>query len=988
MDLSARLRRQRRSGLRFPSYGTIATSCLSGGILAWATVVHGAESAPPASSTQAGIWLVVAIVGVIAFLVAVAQSIRVLADSANSQKDGLAPRDLLSLVANHTNNLVVLFDRDSRVTWVNPAYCELTGHSLDDVLGKPATELLQSEATDLATQADIRQAIANRERFQGRVRNLGKSGQPYWVDMTVFPVFGPDGGLVNYLSVQADITERETLLRELNEERCRLATFVENCPAAVAMFDRNMCYLAYSRRWLSDFNLGDQSLIGRSHYEVFPNIPDRWKEIHRRSLAGEVIASDFDSWKPSEDSPPQFLCWELFPWRSVDGEVQGLMTFSRDLSIDHVYEHKARDDAERAELALKCGQLGLWDWNIVSGSAVFNARLAEIVGETLGDLGNSSSKWMERVHPDDRSLVRRALQRHFQDEQSEYRCLQRVKHRDGNWRWVVSSGRLVARDETGRPQRMVGTLLDVTAEHIAQLESRRNAEALSSMAQMARIGWWELDLVGGRLYWSPEVRKIHEVAPDYDPMLEPAIDFYDGESRERIAEAVRRASEEGIAYDLELQFVTAKGRPLWVRSQGQPVWQDGHIVKVSGAFQDITELRIAREKAEASARAAAAFLANMSHELRTPLTSILGYTECLQELVPGHSVSHEHVEMLGTVQRNGEHLLQLINDVLDLSRLEADKVDVEIRPCSLREIVGEVVDSQRLIASSKGVQLSVESEISATQVVRTDPTRLRQVLWNLVGNAVKFTEEGEIRVVVRLRNDEPGLLFVDVIDTGVGIADEHQHELFKPFSQADVSMSRRFGGTGLGLALSRRLARLLGGDVELSESRPGKGSTFRLTVLVEIVDSVRNQILTHSEPSTTSIEKPDTRVLAGRRILLAEDGADTARLLSLLLRRAGADVVMVDNGVDALRAATDDGGNWDLVILDMQMPLMDGFEVARQLRQQEYEGSVLALTAHAVEGVRETCLSAGCDEFATKPIQAELFVALVARLATARARSC
>lgn len=954
--------------------------------MAWATVAQGAESVPP-SSSHAGIWLFVAIVGAVAFLAAVAQSIRVLADSPNPPSAGLAPRDLLSLVASHTNNLVVLFDRDSRVTWVNPAYCELTGYSLDDVREKPASELLQSEATDPATRTAIHQAIVNRERFQGRVRNVGKAGNPYWVDMTVFPVFGPDGGLENYLSVQADVTERETLLRELNEERNRLRTFVENCPAAVAMFDRDMCYLDYSRRWLSDFNLGEQSLHGRSHYEVFTNIPERWKEVHRRCLAGEALSSDFDSWQPSDDSPPQFLCWEIYPWRSADGDVQGLMAFTRDLSIDRVYEHKARDDAERVELALKCGQLGLWDWNIPSGTAVFNARLAEIVGETLGDLGNSSSRWVERVHPDDRSLVRRALQRHFQDEKQEYRCLQRVKHRDGGWRWVVSSGRLVARDESGRPQRMVGTLLDVTAEQMAQIELRRNTEALSSMAQIARIGWWELDLVGGRLYWSPEVRKIHEVGPDYDPLLDGAIDFYDGESRQKIADAVRRASEEGVAYDLELRIVTAKGRPLWVRSQGEPIWNDGRVVKVKGAFQDITELRSAREKAEASAHAAAAFLANMSHELRTPLTSILGYTECLQELAAGSSVSHEHVDMLGTVQRNGEHLLRLINDVLDLSRLEADKVDVELRPCSPGEIAGEVVDSQQLIASAKGVRLSVETEGLDAEAIRTDPTRLRQILWNLVGNAVKFTEAGEIRVVVRLQNGGPGLLSVDVIDTGVGIADEHQHELFKPFSQADASMSRRFGGTGLGLALSRRLARLLGGDVELIESSPGKGSTFRLTLRVETVEANSNDAIAQVVGSETKDgEDLESGALSGRRILLAEDGPDTSRLLTLLMRRAGAEVVTVENGLDALRLGTQDDRTWDVLLLDMQMPLMDGFEVARQLRQRGYDGAIVALTAHAIEGIRERCLDAGCDEFATKPIHGDQFLELVARMSMARTR--
>jgi signal transduction histidine kinase/CheY-like chemotaxis protein len=385
--------------------------------------------------------------------------------------------------------------------------------------------------------------------------------------------------------------------------------------------------------------------------------------------------------------------------------------------------------------------------------------------------------------------------------------------------------------------------------------------------------------------------------------------------------------------------------------------------------------------AQAATKAKTEFLANMSHEIRTPITAILGYADVMLDEDLEHAI-RQHAEV---IRRNGEHLLGLINDILDLSKVEAGRMQIEPIRCSPVQVVAEVVSLMRVRAEAKHLTLQTDLAGPLPDTVLTDPLRLRQVLVNLVGNAIKFTDQGEVSLVVRLIADQgcPRLRF-DVTDTGIGINEEHLKRLFQPFTQVDTSSTRRFGGTGLGLCISKRLTEALGGSIEV-HSTPGKGSSFSVTIDpgpldgIRMLENVQDALLDYM-PRTTSATSGKTECCG--RVLLAEDALDNQRLIGLLLKKAGNDVVTVENGEQAVEEASvtwRQGRPFDVILMDMQMPVMDGYSATSRLREQGYTRPIIALTAHAMAEDRQKCLDAGCDDYATKPIDRQRLLATIAR---------
>ncbi len=390
----------------------------------------------------------------------------------------------------------------------------------------------------------------------------------------------------------------------------------------------------------------------------------------------------------------------------------------------------------------------------------------------------------------------------------------------------------------------------------------------------------------------------------------------------------------------------------------------------------------AKEAAEGANRAKSEFLANMSHEIRTPMTAILGFSETL--LTDEVERSADDRFALETILRNGQHLLTIINDILDLSKIEAGKMQIEQIACSPAQIAEEVVSLMRVRAEAKGLALSLTYSSRIPAQINSDPLRIRQILTNLVGNAIKFTEQGQVRLELAIVGGPAGAprIAFRVIDTGIGISPEQLERLFVAFEQAESSMSRRYGGSGLGLTISRRMARMLGGDIGVT-SDLGHGSCFELWLPVENLQKLA--LRDHSPRGTLEPTEPASvpvGSLAGLRLLLAEDGPDNQWLLSHLLTKAGADVSVVENGqllVASALAAREDGRPYDLILTDMQMPVLDGYAATARLRDAGFTCPIIALTAHAMDGDRAKCLAAGCDDYATKPIQKAMLIETLRR---------
>jgi PAS domain S-box-containing protein len=470
----------------------------------------------------------------------------------------------------------------------------------------------------------------------------------------------------------------------------------------------------------------------------------------------------------------------------------------------------------------------------------------------------------------------------------------------------------------------------------------------------------ELELVG---------KPVEMLFKEEPSLLGPPIRELLRENQMRDFEATYRTNS-GRLVPVLLSASTMRdnaGRPLAIITVGKDITSRKHMEQ---------ELLDAKATAEAASRAKSAFVANMSHEIRTPMTAILGYAD----LLTLNQSDEERTRCIQTIRRNGEHLLSVINDILDVSKIEAGKMTVERIGCCPCQIVSDVAALMKVRAIDKNLHFDVRYIGAIPQQIQTDPTRLRQILMNLIGNSIKFTHKGGIKLMVSLADPiesaQPRIRF-DVIDTGVGLSKEEQQRLFKPFAQADNSTTRRFGGTGLGLTISKRLANMLGGDL-VCLSEPGTGSTFSLTVQTGPLRGVA--LLDSPQALFEAAEAPPRRaepVQLEGRVLLAEDGPDNRVLITFYLKQAGLDVTEVENGLlarDRALEALRKGNPFDLILMDMQMPELDGYGATSQLRKSGYRAPIVALTAHAMGGDREKCLAAGCDDFAVKPIDHDALV--------------
>lgn len=489
---------------------------------------------------------------------------------------------------------------------------------------------------------------------------------------------------------------------------------------------------------------------------------------------------------------------------------------------------------------------------------------------------------------------------------------------------------------------------------------------LAEAQAMAHVGNWEYDLPSDRLEWSDEVYRIYGHEPgSFTPFFRTDYVFAtQAEDRPKLFDALAQVLATRSPQTLEHRIVRPDGveRTVEVRAQILQTDSAGRIVKLSGVVQDVSErkqiereLIAARDAAEAASRAKSAFLANMSHEIRTPMNGVIGVAELLLG-EPLDDLARHYAE---TIQRSGRTLLGVLDDVLDISKIEAGRLELESAGFDLPEMVREMDDLFAEAARAKGVRIAVTVAPEVPRWVSGDLVRLRQVLLNLVSNAVKFSSHGTIGVDVSCGTD--GSLRFAVSDMGIGIAPEKQAQIFDAFAQADQGTTRRFGGTGLGLSIARHLVCLMGGDIGL-QSTPGEGSCFWFRVRL---------------PAAPAVTEPRSGVPAtsftNRRVLVAEDEPVNAEVTRAMLIHYGIDVVLAGDGEKAV--AEHARQRFDLILMDCQMPGMDGFEATQRIREAEKtNGSartpVVALTAHAMAGYRAQCLQAGMDDYLSKPFPA------------------
>ena len=718
---------------------------------------------------------------------------------------------------------------------------------------------------------------------------------------------------------------------------------------------------------------------------IHPRDRDAVRDRLMRHLSGENVPQRFEC---RIIRPDGFVRWiDLCSSLLAAVEPPTVQAVLMDVTQRKVAEETLRRNEERLRLAMESAAEGTWEWNLASGEVQLDPVALRILGYLGAEAPESIESWIDQIHPDDWAAISKPLADYLRGVEPRRRVEFRARTREGIWKWISADGQIVARDECRQPALMRGLLRDITDRKEYEAALRESEERYRLLAEHATDAICRLDAAANIIYASPAAAALLGI--DLERVVgRNAIELVHPEDRPRIEIIHRELMSAPCSRTITYRLLRADGGCTWVETTAQSVADpaSGEVVGGVTITRDITERKHAEEElaramraAEAASRAKGEFLANMSHEIRTPMAAVLGYTELLMNL---DLSPEQRLDFLRTIHRNARNLLSLLDDVLDLSKIEADRLVAEQVECAVWEVVEDVLSLMRVRAMEKGLDLSVDYIYPLPRVIRTDPVRLRQVLLNLVGNAIKFTNAGSVRLTVRLSRTAGGAarLEFDVSDTGVGIPPEQIDRLFEPFTQLDTSTSRRFGGSGLGLAISKRLAEVLGGELSAT-SRPGQGSTFSFWIDPGPFDAAD---LVSRPPSPPTVAPPPpipTGTLRGR-VLLAEDARDIQQLVAIVLGRMGLEMDVAGDGQTACsmaRRSAAEGRPYDLILMDIQMPGLDGYEATRRLRDEGWRRPIVALTAHALPRDRQRCLDAGCDDSIAKPVENITLLATVAR---------
>ncbi|MBK5914721.1 PAS domain-containing protein [Rhodocyclus purpureus] len=946
----------------------------------------------------------------------------------------------------------------------------------------------------------MRRASRTLQHWAHEYRIRTRSGRLKWILGQATLEKQSDGSVLWYGTLN-DISERKQAEQHQRERA------ITRSPAALAMLDRELRYLACSPRWSVLHDLGERDLLGLAHDELFPDYPPQVYEAHRRGLSGELAYVE-DFCIAAADGSERWLRGEVCPWYEAEGSVGGIVLFAEDVSERKRVERALRDSEERLRLAAEAAQFGVFAHDLVTGEAFWSSGMRGILGRNPEDALPSPCEVPEFVHPADVELVRAMYDRiadpdgdgeiddvfrivrpkgevrwvqvkglaqydgegsdsrpvrvngvlldvtaskqaeqalrdsetslrlaaeaahfgvferdletgsvfwsaemcailgiaadevpqlferapdfvHPDDAESvhaafehsfdpagdgEFDNTHRILHKDGSVRWIQVKGRtqFAGEGEARHPQLVRGVVVDVTRLKQAEAALQASEADLKRAQQLGKIGSWRLDMQNGRLSWSEETYRIFGIAQDRPVAYEDFFACIHPEDRERVRSS-GQAARKGLCCEYEYRIVAA-GQLKWVRQQSQiELDTDGACISIFGTAQDITArkeaeqaLRQAKEAADAATRAKSAFLAHMSHEIRTPLNVMIGVGELLRQDISDPAQARK----LDQLRANSEHLLAIVNDILDLSKIESGQTEIQSRDFRLDGLLERVIRLFADQAAEKGLSLTAEVAPRLRELqLRGDPLRLSQVLINLVGNAIKFTDRGEVRVsIAGCREDEDAVaLRFSVADSGCGIAQEDRQRLFQPFTQAEASQTLHYGGTGLGLTISQRLVSLMGGRIEV-DSLPGQGSTFTFDLVLPRAQAPEAA----SAPALQAVHD-----FSGKHLLLAEDHQQSREIVREMLERVGCVVDIAADGAEAVERAH--SASYDLILMDMQMPRMNGLEATRAIRALPGCGAtpIIALTANAFVEDRERCLAAGMNSHVSKPVTMAVLAAVL-----------
>lgn len=673
-----------------------------------------------------------------------------------------------------------------------------------------------------------------------------------------------------------------------------------------------------------------------------------------------------------------------------DKQVVKLVGNIRDITDFKLVEEALNRSRDRLFKAIEATNDGMWDWRVSANKVYFDARFYSMLGYEPLEFPAAVDEWMSRIHPDDIEYVKDLFQQRIQGVSDQWSVEYRFLAKDKSWVWILNRGKVFERDDNGSPLRMVGTHSDISLRKKAEEELQKRNEELQTIYEQLQVSEEKFRQLAENtmdVFWLREEDKILYINPSFEKVW--------GRNREIVYENPRalkdwvhpdddghfvtwinfQVFENADSYEERYRIIKPDGEIRWIWSKMFPVYNDKHeVYRVAGIATDITDQKLieealiaAKKKATESDQLKSAFLANISHEIRTPMNGIIGFAELLKdENLTGDS----RTQFINVITKSSEQLLHIIDDIIDISKIEANQIKVS----NVNVRIGAILAELQLFYENEKTNLGkneidIKAEVSQHQlntVIITDESRLRQILMNLISNALKFTEKGHIKFGFTMQPN--GQVEFYVTDTGIGIPHDRQELIFKRFRQLDESFTRKFGGTGLGLAICEGLVKLLGGNIWV-KSEPCIGSTFYFTI-ASGVEPIKQTVKIKDMPSFDNYD------WSGKTILIVEDDEINQEFLLTVLAPTNANLISAYNGEDAV-AINETNPNIDVILMDIRLPQMNGYEAFEQIKKIHPEVPVIAQTAFAMTEDAARCLEFGFIDYISKPISRRNLLSMI-----------
>lgn len=816
----------------------------------------------------------------------------------------------------------------------------------------------------------------NRQYGEHQERIRTKTGEYIWILQRSRAVeWDAEGKPIRVVGSAININPIITMTQQLaaSEERWKIA--LEGSGAGIGEID-----ITENKVW---YSLKAAQLLGYSSpEEISPNYDDFLTTIHPEDLpnAKEIVNKHLNGETPSFEMEFRMLCKDkTYRWydfhgiiskRNSDGSPRAFIGSAYDITDRKLFEEKLKLSEERWKFAIDGANAGIWDWDIISNTVYYSDKAKELHG--IFEKGNTFpaiSYFTEKLLPEDKLRVVEEAYDLISGKSDRLESEYRIVHAEKGICWINDRAMVVSRDKDGKANRVIGIFFDVTEKKLLDEKLRESEQRWIFALEGSSSGVWDYNLLNGDVFYSQKLKEL--LGYSADEPFENTINTWSKLVHPDDVDMANLQIQEFITgqrqtYENEQRAMHKDGSYHWYLNRAIIADKDekGMATRLIGTVSDITnrkknelELIKAKEMAEGSAKAKRLFLANMSHEIRTPMNAILGLSEQLRS-----SLLHPDQEFLINIINDAARSLQvLIDDILDFSKIEEGKLSLEYIDFDLHEQVRRIISMLLHKAQEKNISIRMDFDWKVAHIVKGDPNRLSQILINIVGNAIKFTREGYVLVTCRLQEafDKKQLITFTVSDTGVGMTEESLGNIFTEFYQEDQSIARKFGGTGLGLSISKNLVELMGGDITI-ESKKNFGTQVHISIPFEVSE---HKYL----PNVRMEDAINKKVFANKKILLVEDNKVNRIVASIILKKMNMKIDEAENGKVALYYTQEN--EYDVILMDLQMPEMDGITTTRIIRENNIQTPIIALTANAVHDELEELLDKGFNSYLVKPFE-------------------